>query len=368
MNLIGKPEIMKEVNSSIIERLIYKHGPLSKPKLARMTNLSMPTVNKIVDDLEKKGLIASVGLCSKGAGRKAILYQLNKDYGCIISLYYFWGNYLCKLVDMGGNTLFEEKYRLDNTTSETALLSTFHAIDEMVSRATGKIIAIGVGVPGAVLSDGKLFAIPKVKVWEGFNLKEALSARYSANIYIENDVNLATMGYYLKNFSDELDDIAYIYAGNGMGSGIIINKKFYRGATNFSGEFGFMAPLSGESPQYNYTIEGGYLEKKLIPLIKNGNGDGEKYGKDDKDVLINYFTAIAANYIAIINPAAIVFGGEVFDEAFIEEIRLRLNRYSPINSILVFDGENNKMGIEGLILACMDNIISNIEWVQTAGV
>ena len=368
MNLIGKPETLKEINSSIVEQLIYKYSPLSKPMLAEMTNLSMPTVNRIVDNLEKKGLITSAGLISKGAGRKAVLYQLNKDYGCIITLYYFWGDYLCKLVDIAGNTLYEETYRFDNTTRETALLSTFHAIDAMLSHAASEVKSIGVGVPGAIMPDGKLFAIPKIKVWEDFNLEQALFERYKINIYVENDVNLATMGYYLQNYIDELCDITYIYAGDGMGSGIIINKKFYRGSMNFSGELGFMAPLNGENAQYDYTFEGGYLEKILRPFIKGGKDAEEQRGKGDKDTLINYFTAVAANYIAIINPAAIVFGGELFDEAFVEEIRQRLKNYSPINSILVFDGENRQMGIEGLVLACMDTLISNIQLVQVGGV
>jgi predicted NBD/HSP70 family sugar kinase len=369
MTLIGKPQMLKEVNSSIIERLIYKHGSLSKSKLADMTKLSIPTVNKIVDDLERDGRICSVGMTGEGAGRKAVLYQINKDAGCIIVLYYRGGEYLCRLSDMAGNALYEKQFPLDGSTDKTAMNSTARAIDSMSDHAQSEVKAIGVGVPGAVLSDGKLIGIPQIRVWEGFNLEEALSERYNADIYIENDVKLSTVGYYLTHLSDELDNMVYIYAGNGMGSGIIINKKLCRGSTSFSGELGFMAPLTGEPPQCDYTLEGGYLEKQFNPLINSQKNSIKERRDVDKEVLINLFTAIAANYIVIINPAAIIFGGEAFDESLLAEIRLRLAYYSPKHSIpqILYD-DSDKMGIDGLVLACMGSITPMVQLVQDGGV
>ena len=104
MPIVGKPRVLKEINSSMIERLLYEHGPVSKPSIAKIANLSLPTVNKIIDDLENRGIVSPVGLTENGPGRKAILYQINKDFGCIVALYYFWGSYVCRLTDMAGNT------------------------------------------------------------------------------------------------------------------------------------------------------------------------------------------------------------------------------------------------------------------------
>ena len=49
--LTGKPKMLKEINSSIIENLVFENGPISKPELAKRTGLSLPTINKLVDDL-----------------------------------------------------------------------------------------------------------------------------------------------------------------------------------------------------------------------------------------------------------------------------------------------------------------------------
>ncbi|MDR2111249.1 MAG: MarR family transcriptional regulator, partial [Spirochaetaceae bacterium] len=82
--LIGKPQVLKKVNSSVIEQLIYEHGPLSKPELAKLTSLSLPTVSKLVDALEKKSRLSQAGHTSGGAGRKAALYETNRNAGCLL--------------------------------------------------------------------------------------------------------------------------------------------------------------------------------------------------------------------------------------------------------------------------------------------
>lgn len=97
--MIGQPQILREVNTAMIERLLYENGPLSKPDLARLTRLSLPTVNKLMDDLEQSGHICAVGLSGTGAGRKAMIYEINKESGYLIALYYHWGEYLSRLTD-----------------------------------------------------------------------------------------------------------------------------------------------------------------------------------------------------------------------------------------------------------------------------
>ncbi|MCL2164939.1 MAG: ROK family transcriptional regulator [Oscillospiraceae bacterium] len=370
MDLIGKPGILKEINSSMIERLINKYGTLSKSKLSEITKLSIPTVNKLVDDLEKKGRICSVGMTTEGAGRKAVLYEINKDYGCLVVLYYSGEQYLCRLSDIAGNTLREEQYRFDNSSREAAMNSTVSAINTISNHAPSEVKAIGVGVPGVVAPDGRLWGAPKIEVWEGFNLEKSLSEHYDADIYIENDVKLSTVGYYLTHLGDELNNMVYIYAGKGMGSGIIMNKKLYRGSTNFSGELGYMAPLGGVPPPQDYALEGGYLESKLNPLFGNDNGNnGDMRDKGTNEALVNYFTAIAANYNAIIDPDAIIFGGEAFDAFLIKKIEHNLEYYSPKRSIprLAYD-TSDKTGVEGLVLACMGNITTVVQLVQDGGI
>jgi hypothetical protein len=237
----GKPQMLKEVNSSMIEQLVYESGPLSKPELAKRTGLSLPTISKLVDGLEKNARLCSVGLSGKGAGRKAKLYETNRNSGCILACYYKEGSFLCRLADMLNNTIYEKSFPLDSSSAKKALNSTFGAIDDLMAKAAAKVKIIGIGLPGVVRPDGRLLAIPQIAVWEGFNLEKALRAKYDTAAYIENGVKLSAMGYFCNHLGRNQENLVYLYVGNGVGSGIILNRQLYRGSGNFSGEIGFMA-------------------------------------------------------------------------------------------------------------------------------
>ncbi|MCL1796661.1 MAG: ROK family protein, partial [Clostridia bacterium] len=314
--------------------------------------------------------ISQVGRSGKGAGRKAMLYEINKDSGCLLVLYYRWGKYVGRVADMTGTTLHEASFPLDNGNIDTALDCTMKAIDSLANVAANEVKAIGVGVPGAVLPDGRLLGIPKIAVWEGLNLAEKLEARYPVNVCVENDVKLSAVGYYRTHLSDSCDNMAYIYAGNGLGAGIIINKRLYRGSTNFSGELGFMAPLTDKQPKRDYTGVGGYLESQLSGYINTAQG--EFWAKDDpkhRKVLTNILGAAAANHVALLNPNVIVFGGEAFDTALIRDIHAQLAFYVLRESMpRILHDSGDTTGIEGLILACLGFITPHVRLVQNAGV
>jgi hypothetical protein len=74
----GKPQILKKVNSSVIEQMIYEHGPLSKPELVKLTSLSLPTVGKLVDDLEKTSGFAGSAIREKAPVAPFVKARENK--------------------------------------------------------------------------------------------------------------------------------------------------------------------------------------------------------------------------------------------------------------------------------------------------
>ena len=55
--LTGQPKLLKEVNRNIVKKMIFEYGPITKPELSKRSNLSLPTINKIVDGLEQDGIV-----------------------------------------------------------------------------------------------------------------------------------------------------------------------------------------------------------------------------------------------------------------------------------------------------------------------
>jgi predicted NBD/HSP70 family sugar kinase len=366
----GKPQMLKKVNSSMIEQMIYEHGPLSKPELVKLIGLSLPTVGKLVDDLEKNKRLCRAGHTGKSAGRKAILYETNRNSGCLLVVYYYsGGQFRCRIVDMLNNTLYEEIFPLDTGSSEAATASTLKAIDSMMARAPAKVRAIGVGMPCVVKPDGCLQSIPQIKCWEGFNLQKLLTARYKIAVCVENVTKLLAVGYYHTVLKEKENNLVYIYMGNGICSGLIVNKELYRGSISSSGEIGFMIFPGGQARPRTYGVSSGYMETHLGRLIDYKRGVLRQGGsKARREEFVNIVCMIAVNHVAILNPEVIVFGGPAFSDSLVNSVSRRMSRYIPPELMpQIAHDTGDDTGIEGLILICRSSIIVEMHLVQNSG-
>jgi len=371
-NYVGKPGMLREVNTATVEQLLYREGPLTKPELTKRTGLSLPTVSKLVDELEEGGRIQKAGFAAGKVGRKAMLYKTNPDLGSFIALFYSRGQYVGRIADIIGQTIYEQTFPIDTGTAESAFETTVRAIDALTERAQAQVKCIGLGVPGVVLPNGRLMGIPKIEVWEGFPLQSQLEVRYPADICMANDVKLSAVGYYHTHLSDRFDNIVYIYIGNGLGSGIIINGRLYRGAASFSGELGYMAPLQGKTPAEDFTKHGGYLETLLgrfscgVPM---SDDVWEITDSAERDSLVALLASIASNHAALLNPEAIIFGGEAMSEPLIPEIERLMAYYTmPESMPIILCDRSATSGIEGLILTCRGEVTQHMQLIQNQGI
>jgi predicted NBD/HSP70 family sugar kinase len=364
--LSGKPQMLKEVNSSMIERLVFENGPLSKPELVKRTGLSLTTISKLVDDLEKNDRLSSVGLTGNGAGRRAMLYETNRSSGCLLACYFQEEGFNCRLADMLNNTLYEKRFPLDLSSFKKTVNSTLSAIDSLIEKAPAKVKIIGVGLPGVVQPDGCLLGIPQISVWEGFNLQKVLVSHYKkAAIYVENGVKCSAVGYFNANLKEKYDRLVYLYVGNGIGSGIILEKQLYRGSANFSGEIGYMTEPRGMTNQ-DYASGGGYMESLMSELVDYSTGEFRQKRRI-KDV-IAILSTIAVNHVAVLSPDVIVFAGKIFDESLIEAIRKRMAYYLPAEIMPKITLDlSTTTGLDGLIQNSRSYITTGMHLIQSSG-
>jgi predicted NBD/HSP70 family sugar kinase len=360
--------MLKKVNSSVIERVIYEKGPISKPELAKLTSLSLPTVSKLVDTLEKSAQLTQVGRTKKGVGRKAVLYETNRNSGCFFILYYTMGKYRCRITDMLSDILYETEVPLDGTDARSAELSTFKAIDLLMEHASVKVKAIGISLPGVVKPDGCLLGIPMIAAWEGFNLEKSIKTRYKVTVRVENIDKLLAVGYYSR-VQGKYNNLVYMYMGNGIGAGLIINRQLYWGSSNSSGEIGFMASPVNQGAAQNYTLNGGFMETQLGKYLDYSSGNlRKKISPKQREEMINCICMIVVNHVAILNPELIVFGGAIFNEALLKDIKQKAAVYIPggIMPVFVCDNPENTV-MEGLILTCRSSVTTEMRLIRRNG-
>jgi predicted NBD/HSP70 family sugar kinase len=365
-SLSGKPQLLKEVNSSIIEQLVFENGPLSKPELAKRTGLSLTTISKLVDNLEQSARLSPVGLSGQGAGRRAMLYETNRNSGCLLACYYQEKAFRCRLADMMNNTLYEKRFPLDLSTRKKALNATVSAIDSLMEQAPAKVKIIGVGLPGVVQPKGIIMAIPQLSVWEGFNLEKELAGRYKGTaIYIGNNVRLSALGYFNAHRREQHEKLVYLYVGNGIGSGIIMDRQVYPGAANSAGEIGYMTEPRAMNGR-DYASTGGYMESLMGNIIDFGTGEFKP--KKRKQDAIDILGTIAVNYAAMLNPDVIVFAGKIFDDTITGAIeKCMRNSLPPEIMPRITRDTSTSIGLDGLIQNCREYITTGTHLIQGTG-
>lgn len=364
----GSPQLIRQYNRDMIKNLIIEEGPITKSLIAKLTNLSVPTVSKIVDDLETSGLICQDAKVEGHVGRKAKSYKINHDALNFIVLFFLHGCFTATLTDYFGQKLAEKDINFEGlTTFEESFEVICNAIDEFLKiRTIEQISAIGLGIPGVVGGNGVISHIPSIPFWHGIKLEKLISKRYNVPVFVENDVKLMTVGLFHKELVDYYENIVLLYISEGLGAGIIINRKLYKGFRNFAGEYGYMQIIG--SPVWEKETDFGGLELTLKEYVT-------KFKKDrtlNEVEKIEYFDLIAvvvANFISVLNPEVIAIRGPAIDKSSIKRIVKKIAKAIPEDCLPeIIPIETDSYGVDGVISFCQANVTSKLSVVDQKGI
>ncbi len=101
------------------------------------------------------------------------------------------------------------------------------------------IAGIGMGFPGHVrYKDGHTITTSNLKGFKNYPLREAMSKNFKIPVLLDNDANAQAFCEFKFGAGKGYDDLIFLTISTGIGAGIIINKKLYRGITGTAGEFG----------------------------------------------------------------------------------------------------------------------------------
>ncbi len=102
-----------------------------------------------------------------------------------------------------------------------------------------KIIGVGIGMAGQInFKKGIVSSSPNLPEWKNVSLKNILEKKLKIPVTIDNDAHCFILGEARFGAAKNYQHIVGITLGTGIGGGIIINGKIYRGANNTAGEFG----------------------------------------------------------------------------------------------------------------------------------
>lgn len=175
-------------------------------------------------------------------------------------------------IDFGGTSVKLGVCRGDEllVTDEPIPTTQFHGpaalIGEMAARvaklqkAYPAICAIGVGVPGLVDFDhGFVHELTNVPGWKHVPLKTILSEKTGLPVLVENDANAMTYAEFRHGAARGLKNVIGLTMGTGIGGGLVLDGKMFRGSGFVAGEIGQMSiDYNGKAGHYGNL---GALEK-----------------------------------------------------------------------------------------------------------
>ena len=375
------------LKKKIITYYIY-NGSSTITELSKELNLSIPTVTKIIGEMNEDGYINEYGKLETSGGRHPILYGLNPESGYFIGVNMNRFSLDIGMINFKGDLIFHKAnipYDLQNTTQAFDTLC-----DIVAEQIAGfnidhdKILNICIDVSGRVNPEsGYSYSI--------FNfseqpLSEALTARIGYPVCIDNDTRALTYGEYISGCVDGEKDIIFVNASWGLAIGIVIDGKIYSGKSGFAGEFGHIPAFDneilchcGKKGCLETEASGRALHRILLERVAGGEtsilsgkiADGEQITLDEIIDAINREDPLCieileeigqklgkqiASLINIVNPELVIIGGRLslVDEYLTEPIKSAIRKYSlnlvNKDSLIAVSKLKDKAGVIG---ACM---------------
>ncbi|HYX30611.1 MAG TPA: ROK family protein [Pyrinomonadaceae bacterium] len=221
-----------------------------------------------------------------------------------------------------------------------------------------QVRSLSIVVPGVVdAKSGKVIKAPNLPCLDGFHLADTLADELHLPVILENDGNAAAIGEMWQGGARGRRSFVFVTLGTGVGGGIILDGKLWRGANNSAAEIGHMSvePFDGVACGCGSR---GCLEvyasaTAIVRMAREANlrysasclqiGEGltaeEVYraGKQGDALAIEVFHRMGgylgvglANLINILNPEMIVIGGGVANgwDLFAHELRRQVDEHA----------------------------------------
>lgn len=236
--------LVRKFNTAVVLNTIRHHAPLSRAEVAKFTGLNRSTVSQIINALLERKLVQETILQSDRVGRPGLLLELNPSGGFAIGIEIGVDYISLVVTDFLANILWRKRSKSDAHDSIDQILErAYQLTDEGLKKGYAlKLtpLGIGLGVPGLVdLQHGELMFAPNLN-WSNIPVSKLWSDRFSLPVFVDNEAKAAALGEYYFGAARGEHNFIFLTGGVGLGAGIMIDGKLFRGSHGYASEVGHM--------------------------------------------------------------------------------------------------------------------------------
>nr|WP_132876701.1 ROK family protein [Tamaricihabitans halophyticus] len=218
----------------------------TRPLLSEHTGLGRTAITQRITTLLDVGLLEEGELNPSTGGRQARALRFRRDAGRILTAELGATGFTVGITDLLGGVLTSQHRDFDIASGPDAVLTEVESVlDKLLEELDipgHDVWGVGVGLPGPVeFATGRPSEPPIMPGWHNYPVRDRLAAKYSASVWVDNEVNLLCLGE-LRTPGLGLDgDLVYIKVGTGIGAGISTAGQLHRGAQGCAGDIGHAA-------------------------------------------------------------------------------------------------------------------------------
>ncbi|MEO1638885.1 MAG: ROK family protein [Pseudomonadota bacterium] len=224
---------------------VRAHGRAARTDVTRALGISAGSVTALTAEMIAAGQLREVAEQAResGRGRPPVALEVVPEAHHVIGIKLSDEAHSAVLTDFAGNILSEAvkptaatPKSLDHLLDEVeALLDTLLA---PTKTALTDIAAIGAGVSGIVDHETGTVPWSPLLVEKSVNLTQAFTNRFGVPLYVDNDANVLTLAELWFGAGRSISDFAVVTIENGVGMGLVLDNRLFRGAQGMGLELG----------------------------------------------------------------------------------------------------------------------------------
>ncbi len=238
--------MMREVNRSIVLDILREGHPVSRVELARRTRLSKPTVSSIVEDLVGAGLVREVGTepATHRTGRPPSLLVYNERAVAFAGIQFGVNTTHVAVADGLGTIIATATTPAVHADADRSVRDAQKALRQVITRSgvgREQVRAVGVAVPGLVDPQTGACVIAPNLDWHDAPVQQRVESALGVPTVVANSTHAAAIAE-ARLRGEQHRVMVWVYAGSGVGAGIVLDGVLYSGAVGYAGELGH-APM-----------------------------------------------------------------------------------------------------------------------------
>lgn len=351
----GSLSSLKELNRLKVLEVVREQGTTTRPEIASFTGLARSTVSTLVGELQQAGLVVERedvrAATTAAGGRPPLMLSVDPSAGAVVGIQFDHEFVRVAVADLTLALLAEGVVERDvDHNAKDGLAAAAELVGSLMAEAgvaSDRVIGAGVALSGPIdRHTGQLGSATILPSWVGIDAASWLGERLGVPVEVENDANLGALAESVLGAARDCSEIAYVMLSSGVGGGLILGGRLYRGASGLAGELGHisvddaghMCRCGNRGCLETMVGAGALLEQlrhsrrehmtieRMIALAAEGDPGCRRVIADAGQTV----GRVAASICNQFNPQRLVVGGELAQagDLLLEPMRESIRRYA----------------------------------------